>query len=94
MSAQDKLRRETYQGYLVPGRTYRVSKAFLDAQKSVHRPGEVWTYLGYSGHGFAETTFIYTRGTSGAEGGFGIDWNAETDNLLEHLREHIEPVEP
>lgn len=94
MGAQDKMRRETYQDYLVPGRTYRVSKAFLDARKTVHRPGETWVYLGYTGYGFAETTAIYTRGPNGVEGGFGIDWNDQTDNLLEHLRDYIESVEP
>jgi len=94
MGAKEHIRRETYQGYLVPGKRYRVTKAFLDTGKTVHRPGETWTYLGYSIHGFADATAIYTRSSNGVEAGFGIDWNNETDNVLEHLRDYVEPVEP
>jgi hypothetical protein len=94
VGATDSILRQPYQGHLVPGRRYRVIKAFLDARKSVHRPGETWTFVGYSPRGPAETTVIYTRGDDTTEHAFGIVWNDATDNVLENLRDYIQQVEP
>ena len=62
--------REAYASFLVPGERYRVTKAFLDAARSVHPVGEVWTYVGYLPNGFAEATYIYTA----PDGAFAAPW--------------------
>ena len=48
-----------YQAFLVPGQRYRVTRAFLDAKRSVHPVGETWVFSGYLPNGFAEATMIF-----------------------------------
>ena len=85
--------RETFEGCLIPGKKYLVTKSFIDAAKSVHREGEVWTYLGFCPNGFSESTYIYISTDKNAETGFGIDWNSSKNNLgLENVRNYVQEL--
>jgi len=83
--------RERYQGYLEPGKKYRVTQPFLDARKAVHRVGEIWTFVGYIPNGFGETTNLFIEHESGVQTAFGIEWGCPQNSLgPENLRDFIE----
>lgn len=84
--------REPFHNCLVPGRTYRVKNTFLDAAKSVHRPGETFTYWSYLPNGFAEATYLYvTRGAS-TEEVLAIEWDFSPGSVFEKPSEFFEEV--
>tara|TARA_B100001250_G_scaffold395320_1_gene400092 strand:+ start:172 stop:495 length:324 start_codon:yes stop_codon:yes gene_type:complete len=66
-----------YAEFLVPGKDYRVTQAFLDAAGGVHPVGETWTYAGYVPNGFAEATYIYTL----PAGGFAARWDDDPNSF-------------
>ena len=78
--------RKTYADYLAPGERYRVTKAFLDAAKTVHPVGEVWTYAGYLPNGFAEATYIYTS----SNGGFAVPWEDDPTSFCKSPQAYLQ----
>ena len=72
---------EIFGGCLIPGKTYRVKKVFLDSGKTVHQVGESWKFLGYASSGFSEQSVIYANCEDSSKFSFAISWNELESNL-------------
>jgi hypothetical protein len=70
----------SYQGVLLPGRSYRVLRPFLDCRKGVHRPGETFTYRGRIDSGFGGGTAIFVEGIEDAA--FAIPWESDDSDSV------------
>jgi hypothetical protein len=79
----------TYASFLVPGERYRVAKAFLDAARSVHPVGEVWTYVGYLPNGAAEATYFFTD----FDGAFAAPWEDDPDSFCNNPRPYLQHLQ-
>lgn len=85
--------RETFDGFLVPGKRYRVIKSFLDATKKLHSEGEEWKYLGFCPNGFSESTYIYISTEESDDSAFAIDWNSSENNLgIENVNNYVQEI--
>jgi len=80
--------------HLVPGKRYRVVKAFTDFDRQEHLVGETWTYVGtaFLPYDDGRSLFVSLDG----EGEWHIrmqDRPEEQGPVLDHLREYVVEAE-
>jgi hypothetical protein len=80
--------------HLVPGRRYRVARAFADFDRKVHEVGEEWTYLGTSflPHDDGRSLFVSYDG----EHEWHVrmqDTESEQASILANLASFVVPLE-
>lgn len=66
---------------LVPGKTYRVVKEFLDYDDLLHSPGETWTFAGKNFPPYDDGLTIHTE-HHGSRGVFRLQWRPEAQAAI------------
>ncbi|QIF02280.1 DUF3601 domain-containing protein [Roseimicrobium sp. ORNL1] len=77
---------------LVPGKTYRVVKEFLDYDGLLHSPGETWTFVAKNFLPYDDGLTIYTE-HHGRNGIFRLQWRPEAQaSIIDFFSEFVVEV--
>lgn len=77
---------------LTRGTTYRVVKAFRDADGDSHVPGETWTYLASAFSPYDDELLINVSGPGGSEWSIRMIWTPERhQSVIEAFTEYVSP---
>lgn len=79
--------------HLIPGKRYRVSKAFIDYDGHTHPSGETGTFLGHNFLPYDDGLSLFVSLDDQSEWHLRLQWRANAQGrLIDHLKDYIQPA--